>query len=248
MIDRVHIYALKSIREMTVNCSNLNIFVGTNSSGKSTFLQAILLAAQNSTDKMGLNGKLISLGEFREVRNYYMNHQNIKIEWWKDNENKPAWVEFVENKDNETYSISCSEEGEMEIPLTYKTGFHYLSCHRIGANDIYAKNMMDDTDFGIDGEYSLAYLLKNEGKPLADKLSIKNEGLTDSFLDQVNYWLEYIIGMTLSIRDLKKTNYLQVKYNNNLANMSSDALFARPVNVGSGVSYLFCIIHIGKMN
>jgi predicted ATPase len=258
MIDKVHIQALKSIKDMAVTCSKINLFVGTNSSGKSTFLQAILLAAQNGIDKMGLNGKLLSLGEYREVRNYYMNNQSIKIEIWRDNRTEPTWIEFIENKENEKYRIVSSEdnddiimdmlsgidsyEDEKTLPLTFDDGFHYLSCHRIGVSDIYAKNMIGNNDFGIDGEYALAYLLKNEMNPLEDKLSVKNERLTNSFLDQVNYWLDYIVGMTLSIKDLKKTNYLQVKYNNNPANTSSEAMFARPVNVGSGVSYLISIL------
>lgn len=37
MIDKVHILALKSIKDLSVECSKLNLFVGTNSSGKSTF-------------------------------------------------------------------------------------------------------------------------------------------------------------------------------------------------------------------
>lgn len=262
MIDKVHIHALKSIKDMTVNCSKMNLFVGTNSSGKSTFLQAILLAAQNGIDKMGLNGKLLSLGEYREVRNYYMNNEPIKIEIWGDNRKEPTWIEFIENKENkenEKYSIISSEDDEKDdilmgsilgighdkektLPLTFEYGFHYLSCHRIGVSDIYVKNMMNDNDFGIDGEYSLAYLLKNETNPIKQELSVKNEGVTNSFVDQVNYWLDNIVGMTLSINDLKKTNYLQVKYNNNPANMSSEAMFARPVNVGSGVSYLISIL------
>lgn len=258
MIDKVHIHALKSIKDMSVTCSKMNLFAGTNSSGKSTFLQAILLAAQNGIYKMGLNGKLLSLGEYREVRNYYMNNDSIKIEIWRNNRKEPTWVEFKENRENDQYSILSSEDDgnvimdiisdvnsydhEKASPLTYNYGFHYLSCHRIGVSDIYDKNMMDDNDFGIDGEYALAYLLKNEINPIDNKLAVKNERLTDSFLDQVNYWLDYIVGMTLSIKDLKKTNYLQVKYNNNPANVSSEAMFARPVNVGSGVSYLISIL------
>ena len=67
VISKIRVTALKSIRDLSIECSNFNLFVGTNSSGKSTFLQALLLAAQKD-----LNGKYISLGEFREVRNYSM--------------------------------------------------------------------------------------------------------------------------------------------------------------------------------
>ena len=46
MIDKVHILALKSIKDLSVECSKLNLFVGTNSSGKSTFLHALLALTQ----------------------------------------------------------------------------------------------------------------------------------------------------------------------------------------------------------
>ena len=48
MIDKVHILALKSIKDLSVECSKLNLFVGTNSSGKSTFLHALLALTQRS--------------------------------------------------------------------------------------------------------------------------------------------------------------------------------------------------------
>lgn len=259
MIDKVHIEALKSIKNLTVQCTNLNLLVGTNSSGKSTFLQALLLMAQNDVEDVGLNGKLAALGDFREVRNYYMPNQSIKIEVWRDGKKKPAWIEFKEDKENESYTQLTSSDKYMKMeipdimnPLNYdseearlleeKYDFHYLSCHRVGANDIFLKNMFNDYDFGIDGKYAFAYLLKHESDPLDESIVVKNEEITNSFLEQVNYWLNYIAGTTLYINDLKKTNYLQVKYNNNPANASSEALYCRPVNVGSGISYLISIL------
>ncbi len=251
MIDTIHIKALKSIKDLTVECSKLNVFVGTNSSGKSTFLQALLLLIQQE-----LNGKFISIGDFREVRNYYMPNSSIRIECMEKDKKEPAWIEFIEDKEKEKYNVltSISEISVSEIMddeysdseqsdfLFEEFGFHYLSCHRIGVNDIYTKNMMNDSDFGIDGEYALAYLLKNESEAIDDELVVEGVDVTNSLLEQVNYWLNYIVGTTLTINDLKKTNYLQVKYNNNPANASSEALYCRPINVGSGISYLISII------
>ncbi len=254
MIKKIHVLALKSIKDLTIKCSKLNLYVGTNSSGKSTFLQAIILLAQQK-----LNGKFISLGEFREVRNYYMPNQSIKIEMYENEKKKPAWIEFVEDKEHENYDVKTSENNCIPIidEIGYDLGdldpeeanlimdnygFHYISCHRVGVNDIYTKNMMDEYDFGIDGEYALAYLLKHESDDVNEKLVVQDEKVTNSLLEQVNYWLDYIIGTKMSINDLKKTNYLQVKYNNNPANATSEALYCRPINVGSGVSYLISII------
>lgn len=36
--------------------------------------------AQNDVEDVGLNGKLAALGDFREVRNYYMPNQSILSE------------------------------------------------------------------------------------------------------------------------------------------------------------------------
>ena len=252
MIDTIHIIALKSIKDLTGKCSKLNLFVGTNSSGKSTLLQGLLLVAQQK-----LNGKYISIGDFREVRNYYMPNSSIRIEIKENGKNNPAWIEFIEDKENETYNVQTSldeipaedilifddiDDSEQSDLISDEFGFHYLSCHRIGVTDIYAKNMLNESDFGIDGEYAMAYLLKNESKNVENELVVEGADVTNSLLEQVNYWLNYIVGTTLAINDIKKTNYLQVKYNNNPANASSEALYCRPINVGSGISYLISII------
>lgn len=254
MVSKIHVSALKSIKNLEIECSGLNLLVGRNSSGKSTFLQALLLYAQRKLD-----GKYISVGEFREARNYNMPNEKIRIELYEKNKTKPDWIEFIEDKENDSYNInSCIEnynlkslknlmgkDNDLEEQAVCKfddSNFHYLSCHRIGVNDIYKKNMINETDFGIDGEYALAYLLKNEGETVKEDLIANDPNFTSTLLGQVNYWMNYIVDTSLLLTDLKKTNYLQVKYNNNPKNKLSDALYCRPINIRSGVSYLISII------
>lgn len=254
MIECIRVTGLKSIRDLTVTCTNLNLFVGTNSSGKSTFLQGLLLMAQEQ-----LNGKYVTEGDFREARNYNMPGSPIRIEVLDVGKKEPSWIQFDESKDGKDATISKSlDEIDVEALLDDKDyeaenddisdfifqdiDFHYLSCHRIGARDIYEKNMIIEDDFGVDGEHALAYLLANQEKKLDDSIVIVKEGFTNTLLDQVNYWMNYIVGTALNISDIKKTNYLQVRYNNNPANYNSEALYSRPTNVGSGVSYLISII------
>lgn len=255
MISKVRVQALKSIKDLTVECSRLNLIVGTNSAGKSTFLQALLLDAQNGIDEDGLNGPLISLGEYREARNHSMPDTNIKIEIWEKGCPKAAWVEFSEAAENQckvtvsgkvddweiiTDNVSF-DEGESQH-LYLGMGFRYLSSHRLGPQDIYAKHFGNEDSLGIDGEYAFSYLMRHETEPVADELVRNKENSTNSLYEQVNYWLNYIVGTNLIMRDIKKTNYLQVKYNNNPANLNSEAMYSRPINVGSGISYLITIL------
>lgn len=74
MITNWKVFNFKSIREETeLALGPLTIFAGANSSGKSTFIQSILLIAQTLAHKVGsrsvvLNGALTSLGQFGDLK------------------------------------------------------------------------------------------------------------------------------------------------------------------------------------
>ena len=85
MIKSILIKGFKSIDMLDVTCNYLNIITGTNSSGKSTFLQALLLMAQNATGNIGLNGELIKIGDFSDAKNF--NTVSKRIEFALASEN-----------------------------------------------------------------------------------------------------------------------------------------------------------------
>ena len=74
MITKWKVFNFKSIRKETeLDLGPLTIFAGANSSGKSTFIQSILLVAQTLAHKVGsrsvvLNGALTSLGQFDDLK------------------------------------------------------------------------------------------------------------------------------------------------------------------------------------
>lgn len=74
MITKWKVFNFKSIREETeLDLGPLTIFAGANSSGKSTFIQSVLLIAQTLAHKVGsrsvvLNGALTSLGQFDDLK------------------------------------------------------------------------------------------------------------------------------------------------------------------------------------
>ena len=73
MITNWKVFNFKSIREETeLDLGPLTIFAGANSSGKSTFIQSVLLVAQTLAHKVGsrsvvLNGAFTSLGQFDDL-------------------------------------------------------------------------------------------------------------------------------------------------------------------------------------
>lgn len=106
MITKWAVSNFKSIQhETALDLGGLTVFAGANSSGKSTFIQSILLVAQTLEHKVRsipviLNGRLVSLGKFED------------LEFNKgDNKKKNR------NNDTECISIQCT----CKHPLTRQT-------------------------------------------------------------------------------------------------------------------------------
>ena len=87
MITKWKVFNFKSIRKETeLDFAPLTIFAGANSSGKSTFLQPILLVAQTLAHKVTsrpvvLNGAFARLGQFDDLRSSDSNADQIVIGW-----------------------------------------------------------------------------------------------------------------------------------------------------------------------
>lgn len=228
MINSVKVEELKSIDVIEAKCKNLNIITGINSSGKSTMLQAILLFAQineNITStKNGLNGSLVSLGEFRENKNMNTSSDKIIITV-KTNISQDDIFELSFSDEDYNFDLSKNKS----VLSTIK----YLSCNRIGARDVYAKNYADD-GIGINGESAIHYLEINKSTPISDELIKDTNSLTLS--TQVNYWLNYIMNASILTEDIPGTDIVKASYR---VGESKDL---RPKNVGSGISYVISIL------
>ncbi len=87
MITKWTLYNFKSIRDETeLEFGPLTIFAGTNSSGKSTVIQSILLISQTLSSRVRsrsvvLNGHLAKLGQFDDLRTFKSDADQIFISW-----------------------------------------------------------------------------------------------------------------------------------------------------------------------
>jgi len=87
MITKWTLYNFKSIRDETpLDLGPLTIFAGTNSSGKSTVLQSMLLISQTLSSRVRsrsvvLNGHLAKLGQFDDLRTFKSDADQIFVSW-----------------------------------------------------------------------------------------------------------------------------------------------------------------------
>lgn len=227
MIDSVKIEGLKSIDKSKLVFKNVNLLLGTNSSGKSTVIQSLLIASQNiSKNNSKFNGSLISLGDFREVRNFVTNAKSIKIEI--EDSKSSHQLEFFEDKD------SVIDIKEDNCDFKFDDGLYYLSASRIGHMDTYEKNIKEVYKFGLQGEYCFSYFIKNKNSLLDSSLLI--DSISETLDYNVNYWFNYIIGGKLVTTDIVQTDRLKAQF------IGNSGREVRTKNIGSGLSYLISII------
>ena len=238
MIECLEIENFKSIDSLKLCLKKFNLFTGTNSSGKSSIIQSILTLSQNiEDDKYGLNGPLVSVGNYRDVKNYNISKGEIRIK-------AKSSEDFVEIKINESEELS-SNRSEVKINnsnstketkfINYRNGnLQYLSCNRIGSKDIYQKNRSLINGVGIEGEYAIDYLARHNNDVLEENLVLFKEDYT--LMAQVNYWLNEIIGADIKVEEIAGTDSVKASYG------MGNGRYSRPRNVGSGISYLISII------
>lgn len=242
MINKISIHALKSINDLEVKCSNFTIFVGTNSSGKSSIIQSLLLLAQNipGNYSYGLNGPLVKLGKYSDVFSNYSSKKNQSIEITADinSDNQGSVSLNIDNKD-EIDNLDISSKSNISsselVSLTLYKNFYYLSCNRIGVQDIYENKSDGNDKFGIDGRYSFGYLLSHKNDILSKNLIMSDK--SNTLLAQVNYWLRYIVDADMTVEPVSNVNKVKVMYS-----MGDEQRFRNPINVGSGLSYLASIL------
>ncbi|TFE03850.1 AAA family ATPase [Jeotgalibacillus salarius] len=235
MITNLTINGLKSFDETSLELNNFTLLVGMNSAGKSTVIQALLLAIQNITDdgRSPLNGRLVSLGEFSDARNFIKNAKSFSIKLSSQFEDLS--LNFFEDDGIVQCEINPNQN-ELTRYLNQKNKkIHYISSKRIGSQDLYGKNFEKNNDFGILGEYAIDFYESNKQKMVEEYL-IKDKNVGYTLALQLNYWLKHIVNSELITEDIKDTDKVKAKF------LSVNNRYVRPKNIGSGLSYIVAIL------
>lgn len=247
MINRVYIKNFKSLKEVDVLLANLNLLMGINGMGKSSFVQSLLLLVQS--DKLeerviDLNGLLAKIGQGRDALYQFAEEDHIVFELTFEHHPKFTWdIEYQKDKEKLNAKNGFTKD-QMSFFRKNTKLFQYISAERIGPRDIYEASSVvvaDKKQLGLLGEFA-AYYLNVFGQEYIVPQELRHpKGNSSNLLSQINAWMKEISpGVSLNTKYVPEVNKVILDYQFDLIN--DKTISFRPKNVGFGISYVLPIV------
>ena len=244
MIHSVAIRNFKAFREASLNFGKLTLLTGVNSSGKSSVLQALLLAddAATASPWVQLNGRRgLALGEAQDVLCRDAAERHIELSVTADGV-------------TDTYKLGIPAEGRalvlerLEPDSTpnqrrWRIG-SYLGAERLGPRDLseVAPTGGDEVDVGVSGEFTAYALARFGRRPVAELMqhpSTSESNLSPTLGAQVEAWLSSIgRPIQVSATWLSQASAAALRFRD----PEVTAEWTRPANVGFGLTCALPII------
>ena len=258
MITKIKIENFKSILSAEIPIGNLNLFTGVNGSGKSTFLQTILLFRQSYLSgslfrepyslRISSPDSLVNLGTYKDILCHQAKkgEESIKIE-----------VDFQQNIlhfESDSYSIENRDLNILKGKLSnniiafeseniFTDNCQYLTASRIEPNEDYPRFSQDNELLGKRGEYTAHFLEKNGNKDIPIReLSFNKKPSSYTLINQLNDWMSEISNsIEVLTNENLSTNRIELSYQFKLPD-GTPTQNQKPQNVGFGITHTLPIV------
>lgn len=264
MLERIGVKNFKSLKDVDVGISNLNVFSGINGSGKSSLIQALLMiksikrkknysSTKGYRDLITLNNEDIELGQVEDVL-YEGGGDSISIELNGFGESQ-IFTLSSDNKSQDYLRFSVDSKDEKEImlkpllpfaPTIGKTilDLNFLKSERVGPKITQNRNSIEvDYGFiGVSGEFSYEYISQFGENKIEDIENRKHQNSVNNTLNnQIKYWLREICpSVKFESKYIDNTNLTTSSFI--LESQVGDSRRHKPTNMGFGVSYVLPVI------
>lgn len=251
MIDSVKIKNFKSLKSIDLQLTNLNILAGLNGSGKSSFIQSLLLLHQSFTNILktsGLilqDGELISLGSGKDIYYQYA-HKNELIEFQITIQDSTLnWhFEYAPNSDILPVHKINLPSNISHINL-FNNNFQYLNTEHISPQVSYKKSefqVVKNKNIGTKGEYVVHYLAEyGNSEKIKDPNLQHNQANSTSLIHQTDAWISEISpGIKLIAEDIHGLDIVRLGIKFETKDGFTNEI--KPINTGFGISYVLPVV------
>lgn len=236
-IHNIKIKNFKSLKDISLSLKNLTLVTGVNSSGKSSFIQTLLLLKQNENIINIKEFKLRGVGNIEDILYNDFDNRSDRLSISLNNGGtKLLLVANDRFEENDDYIIDKS------INLFYDS-FQYLETNRIPPQDSYDMSIenIDKGLLGLQGEYTAHYLNQNKNHKIGIGNLKHSKALTDRLIENASLWLgEISDGIEISTKIYPELGRVTLAYSHNYQGKRTKQY--TPLNVGFGITFILPII------
>ncbi len=266
MIESIEIKNWKSIKEKYFPLRNLNVLLGLNGMGKSSFIQFLLTLRQSEiyNGKLNLKGTYTTIGTTKDA--LYQYAQKAPLAFDLKCSGKAMRMEFDYQHESDVFTDTVvatrmrNSDDHIEAiwrsePLFHRGNFQYLHANRMGPSSLSQKHyslVVTNRNVGQQGEH-VAHYIETFGN---DQITIEGLAHKDSevvdqttgktlkvltLINQVNLWMGEI-SPNVTIRTTEvSSDYVLLEYAYKQPNLGNTNRF-KPENVGFGISYVLPVV------
>lgn len=180
MISSIEIKNFKSIKSKVFPLRNLNVLLGLNGQGKSSFIQSLLVLRQSNTESgrsngwLNLKGKYVNIGNTKDAFYQYAKKEDLIFNLSLGEEiTIPFHYAYEMEKDVLPPKADKNIYGETEIKYEslvksaekhtglFSNQFQYLNAYRIQPESTYPKSnneVVQNRNIGMNGQYAVHFI------------------------------------------------------------------------------------------
>lgn len=260
MLQQIELMNFKCFEIVKLPLAELTLLSGSNASGKSSLLQALVLLHQTIQEnewsaRLILNGDILKLGTVQDVVNKI--HGRNEFELAITNEEHTYRWKFLGERHEMSMNIDYIHDDNQslieELPLNYLLPFSpgeivpkigpnletltYITAERIGPRDFYSlEDRSKVQTVGPKGEHAVSRLFRFADKQISEKLAINTAPQT--LLRQVEAWMQrFFPGCGIEVTQIPRMNAVTLGIRT-----SDETDYHRPINVGFGLTQVLPIL------
>jgi predicted ATPase len=257
VLESIRVENFKIFEDASIELRPLTVLTGFNSGGKSTIVQALLLA--NSACKsvnVPLNGPYgLSLGEAFDVLN--LNATESEIRFTLTTPQAEENIRLIVPNDRAVILTAETSSRDSKVDPPNFAIDSYLSAERLGPRDLLEvpASQEEIIDVGERGQFTAHVLAINERRRVSPELQHPRSASALTLGGQVEAWLSEVVGpVRVQATWLPGTNAAMIRFRN--APTTNEVVlegpesgvpgeWTRPSNVGFGLSYALPVIVAG---
>jgi predicted ATPase len=262
MIESVEIKNFKSIKQKHFHLRNLNVLLGLNGMGKSSFIHNLLAFRQSkdiANSRLELNGKFVKIGTTKDALYQYSKKMPFATSFKFSNIGAFDFVfdykieaDFftAKNINLDPSFVNLILKPQFGRESLFNKNFQYLNANRTEPKTINQKNytqVVELKNLGNHGEFTAHFIetygnedieiddLTHPDSKIRDEI-LNEEIVVKTLINQINLWMgEISPNVNIRTTSISSENIL-LEYTFKQPNMGNTNRF-KPENVGFGITY-----------